>query len=143
MVTDTVQLEIKTICGINWAGTNDWLSFTFCNGPKCCSTGDLQFTNGREDTANKQPVNCTIPDVFGSTIIGACKDFKFGSDLKVTGIVRISKQFGNQFNGWRGEWIKFVSNESILDCPIDGWIDGDSKHPTFQQFKCSYQSTLA
>ena len=75
-------------------------------------------------------------------MIGTCKYFNFGFDSMVTGIVRISKQFGNQFNGWRGEWIKVVSNGSILDCPIDGWIDGDSSHPTFQQFKCIYQSTL-
>ena len=134
------QLEIKTICGMNWAGTNDWLSFTFCHSHQCCSTGDLQLTNGREDTANKKPVNCTIPDDFGSNMIGACKFFDFGSKLMVTGIVRISKQFGNQFNEWRGEWIKVILDESIIECPIDGWIDGDSSHPTYQKFSCSYQS---
>ena len=134
------QLQIKTMCGINWAGTNDWLSLTFCHSQQCCSTGDIQFTNGREDTANKQPVDCKIPDVFGSNMIGACKDFDFASKLTVTGIVRISKQFGNQFNGWRGEWIKVISDESIIECPIDGWIDGDSSHPTYQEFSCSYQS---
>ena len=135
------QLEIKTICGMNLAGTNDWLSFTFCHSHQCCSTGDIQFTNGREDTANKQPVDCTIPDVFRSNMIGTCKNFDFGSKLMVTGIVRLSKQFGNQFNGWRGEWVKVISDESIIECPIDGWIGGDSSHPTYQQFSCSYQST--
>ena len=138
--TDTVQLQIKTICGINGAGTNDWLTFTFCHNQQCCSTGDIQLTNGRENTANEEPVNCTIPDIFGSTIIEACKNFDFGSESMVTGIVRISKQFGSQFNGWRGEWIKVVSNGSILECPIDGWIDGDSSHPTYQLFSCSHQS---
>ena len=130
------------MCGITWAGTNDWLSFTFCNGQKCCATDEIQLANGREDTANENPVDCTIPDIFGNAMIGSCKDFDFRSDSMITSNVTISRQENaTHSNGWRGEWIKVVSNESILDCPIDGWIDGDSKHPTFQQFKCSYQST--
>ena len=118
------------------------MSFTFCKSQQCCSTGDIQFTNGREDTANKQPVDCTIPDIFEKTTIGACKDFDFGSKSMITGIVRISKQFGNQFNGWRGEWIKVVLDSlSFLECPIDGWIDGDDpSKPTFQTSNCTYKS---
>ena len=130
------------MCGITWAGTNDWLSFTFCNGQKCCSTDEIQLANGREDTANEKPVDCTIPDVFGNTMIGSCKDFDFGSDSMVTSNVSASSQFANHWNAWRGEWIKVVLDSiSFLECPIDGWIGGsDPSKPTFQTSSCSYQS---
>ena len=132
------QLQIKTICGINWAGTNDWLSFTFCHSQQCCSTGDIQFTNGREDTANKQPVDCKIPDVFGSNMIGACKDFDFESESMVTGNVTYYTLDGA--DGWNGEWVKLILyDDASLLCPIYGWIAGHSSLPVYQDFSCSYR----
>ena len=136
-VTDTPQLRIKTSCGIDWAGTNDWLTFTFCNDQKCCSTNEIPLANGREDAAN-QTVDCTIPDIFGNAIMGSCKDFDFRSDSMVTSNVTISRQFATQWNAWRGEWIKVaLDSTSFLECPIDGWIGGDnSSKPTFQSSSC-------
>ena len=136
-VTDTPQLRIKTMCGIDWAGTNDWLTFTFCNDQKCCSTNEIPLANGREDAAN-QTVDCTIPDIFGNAIMGSCKDFDFRSDSMVTSNVTISRQFATQWNAWRGEWIKVALDSiSFLECPIDGWIGGDnSSEPTFQTSSC-------
>ena len=142
-MTDTPQLQIKTTCGITWAGTNDWLSFTFCNGQKCCATDEIQLANGREDTAKENPVDCTIPDIFGNAMIGSCKDFDFRSDSMVTSNVTISRQENaTHSNGWRGEWIKVVLDSlSFLECPIDGWIDGDDpSKPIFQTSNCTYKS---
>ena len=75
-------------------------------------------------------------------MIGSCKDFDFGSDSMVTANVTISRQFANHWNGWRGEWIKVVlDSKSFLECPIDGWIDGDDpSKPTFQTSNCTYKS---
>ena len=131
------------MCGVTWAGTNDWLSFTFCNSQKCCSTDEIPLTNGRENTAHEKPVDCTMPDVFGNAMIGSCKNFDFGSDSLVTANVTISRQFANHWNGWRGEWIKVVlDSTSFLECHFDGWIDGDGdpKKPKFRTSNCSYQS---
>ena len=126
------------MCGIDGAGTNDWLTFTFCNDQKCCSTNEIPLENGREDAAANQKIDCTIPDVFGNAIMGSCKDFDFRSDSMVTSNVTISRQFATQWNAWRGEWIKVaLDSTSFLECPIDGWIGGDnSSEPTFQTSSC-------
>ena len=39
-------MQIKTLCGKIYTGTNDDLLFTFCNSGQCCSTGGIQLTNG-------------------------------------------------------------------------------------------------
>ena len=76
-------------------------------------------------------------------MIGSCKDFDFRSDSMITSNVTISRQENaTHSNGWRGEWIKVVLDSlSFLECPIDGWIDGDDpSKPTFQTSNCTYKS---
>ena len=125
-----VGLQIKTLC-IQHGGTGGDLSFTFCNSDQCCSTGGIQPTNGNG--------NCNMPDIFGSSQIGDCKDFEFGSESIITGNVTLSNN-----DGFRGEWVKVRSSDgSFLQCTIDGWIDGDnnvpneSNVPKFRDFSCS------
>ena len=136
-----VELQIKTLCGKINAGTNDDLLFTFCNSDQCCSTGGIQLTNGRQGS-NGYAVDCNMPDIFGSSQIGDCKYFEFGSESTITGNVTLSNN-----DGFRGEWVKVrSSDDSFLQCTIDGWIDGDNTIPNennvpkYQEFSCSYQS---
>ena len=136
-----VGLQIKTICGKRTSGTNKDLLFTFCNSDQCCSTGGIPLTNGRTDS-NQYTVDCNTPDIFRSSQIGDCKDFELGSESIITGNVTLSHN-----DGFRGEWIKVRSSDgSILQCNIDGWIDGDNTIPNennvtkYQEFSCSYQS---
>ena len=135
----TVELQIKTLCGIQYSGTKDDVLFTFCNSDKqCCSTGRIQLTNGRQ-SSNGYPVDCNMLDVFGSSQIGNCKDFEFGSKSIITGKVTVSG-----IDGFRGEWVKVRSSYgSFLQCTIDGWIDSDnsipneSNTPKTRDFSCS------
>ena len=130
-----MELQIKTLCGKILTGTNDDLLFTFCNSDQCCSTGGIQLTNG-------YAVDCNMPHIFGSSQIGDCKDFEFGSESIITGNVTMLDN-----DGFRGEWVKVRSSDgSSLQCTIDGWIDGDNTIPNennvpkYQEFSCSYQS---
>ena len=52
----------------------------------------------------------------------------------ITGNITLSNT-----DGFRGESVKVASSDgSILQCAIDGWIDGESnKHPKYQNFSCS------
>ena len=127
-------MQIKTLCGTKYAGTNDELSLTFCNFDQCCSTGGIRLANGRQITSNGNVVDCMTPDVFGSSKMGDCKDFEFGSESIITGNITLSNT-----DGFRGESVKVASSDgSILQCAIDGWIDGESnKHPKYQNFSCS------
>ena len=118
------ELQVKTLCGPKYAGTSNDLSFTFCNFGKCCSTGGLELTNGRQDSKG-DPVDCSVPDLFGSREIGDCEDFEFKSGSMITGNVTLSN-----IDGFRGEWVKVRSSDgSFLQCTIDGWIDGDNNIP--------------
>ena len=135
----TAELQIKTLCGTKYTGTNDELSFTFCNFDQCCSTGGIRLTNGRQITANGNVVDCMTPDIFGSSKIGDCKDFEFGPGSMITGNITLSN-----IDGFRGEWIKIrSSNGSSLQCFIDGWIDGNNDIPNqnnvpkYREFSCS------
>ena len=132
-----VELQIKTLCETIWAGTNDDLLFTFCNSDQCCSTGGLQLTNAIQGS-NGYAVDCNTPDIFGSSQIGDCKYFEFGSESMITGNVTLSNN-----DGFRGEWVKVRSSDgSSLQCIIDGWIDLDnnipneSNVPKYQDFSC-------
>ena len=128
-----MELQIKTLCGKKYTGTIDDLFFTFCNSDQCCSTGGIQLTNGRQGS-NGYAVDCNTPDIFGSSQIGDCKYFEFGSESIITGNITLSNT-----DGFRGESVKVASSDgSILQCAIDGWIDGESnKHPKYQNFSCS------
>ena len=60
----------------------------------------------------------------------------------ITGNITLSNT-----DGFRGESVKVASSDgSILQCAIDGWIDGDNTIPNennvpkYQEFSCSYQS---
>ena len=120
-----MKLQIKTLCGPKYTGTSDKLNFTFCNSGKCCSTGEIALTNGKQGSKG-YPVDCNIPDLFISQDIGDCEDFEFKSGSIVTGNVNLS----NKTDGFRGEWVKIrSSNGSFLHCTIDGWIDGDNSIP--------------
>jgi hypothetical protein len=132
-----VELQIKTLCGKILTGTNDDLLFTFCNSDQCCSTGGIQLTNGRQ--RSNFVVDCNTPDIFGSSRIGDCKDFEFGSESIITGKVTLSNN-----DGFRGEWVKVTSSDgSFLQCTIDGWIDGDNDIPNetnvpkYRDFTCT------
>ena len=136
-----VELQIKTLCGKMYAGTNDDLLFTFCNSDQCCSTGGIQLTNGKGNgnPSNDYPVDCNMLDIFGSSQIGDCKYFEFGSESIITGKVTLSNN-----DAFRGEWVKVRSSDgSILQCTIDGWIDGDdnipneSNVPKYRDFSCT------
>ena len=132
-----MELQIKTLCGKILTGTNDDLLFTFCNSDQCCSTGGIQLTNGRQGS-NGYAVDCNTPDIFGSSQIGDCKDFEFGSESIITGKVTLSNN-----DGFRGEWVKVRSPDgSFLQGTIDGWIDGDNNIPNennvlkYREFSC-------
>ena len=132
------KLQIKTLCGSKYTGTSDDLSLTFCNLDKCCSTGGLELTNGRQDSKG-DAVDCSTPDLFGSREIGDCEDFEFKSGSMITGNVTLSN-----IDGFRGEWVKVRSSYgSFLQCAIDGWIDSDnnipneSNVPKTRDFSCS------
>ena len=138
-----VELQIKTLCGKPLTGTNDDLLFTFCNSDQCCSTGGLQLTNAIQGS-NGYAVDCNTPDIFGSSQIGDCKNFEFGSKSIVTGKVTLTN-----IDGFRGEWVKIRSSDgSFFQCTIDGWIDGDnnilneSNVPIYQNFSCTANSSL-
>ena len=133
-----MELQIKTLCGKINAGTNDDLLFTFCTFDQCCSTGGIQLTNGG-GVPNGSAVDCNTPDIFGSSQIGDCKYFEFGSESIVTGNVTMLDN-----DGFRGEWVKVRSSDgSSLQCTIDGWIDLDnnipneSNVPKYRDFSCS------
>ena len=133
-----MELQIKTLCGKQYTGTNDALSFTFCNSSQCCSTNGIQLTNGRQ-RSNGYVVDCNAPDTFGSSQIGDCKNFEFGSESIITGKVTLSNN-----DGFRGEWVKVKSSDgSFRQCNIDGWIDGnndipnESNLPKYRDFYCS------
>ena len=134
-----VELQIKTLCGLKNTGTKNDLIFKFCNSDgQCCSTGGIQLKNGRQ-SYNGYPVDCYMPDIFGSSQIGDCKDFEFGSESIIIGNLTLSN-----IDGFRGEWVKVRSADgSFLQCTIDGWIDGDnnipneSNVPIYQDFSCS------
>ena len=68
-------LQIKTNCVNEFAGTNDGLLFTFCNGDQCCSTDEIKLNN-RNCCLDD---DCATPDVFGSSETGSCKYFDFES----------------------------------------------------------------
>ena len=124
--TTNLELVVKTNCVGEYSGTKDGLLFTFCNGGQCCSTDEIKLSD-----------NCTIPDVFGSSKTGACKDFDFESESMVTGNVTYFTLDGA--DGWDGEWVKLISYDGAsLLCPIYGWIAGHSGHSTYQDFSCSY-----
>ena len=124
-------LQIKTNCVNEFAGTNDGLLFTFCNGEQCCSTDEIKLSD-----------NCTTPDVFGSSMTGACKDFDFESESMVTGNVTYYTLDGAH-DGWNGEWVKLILYDSAsLLCPINGWIAGHSSFPIYQDFNCTYSSMI-
>ena len=132
-----MELQIKTLCGKQYTGTIDDLLFSFCNSDQCCSTGGIQLTNGKE-ASNGFAVDCNTPDIFGSSQIRDCKDFEFGSESIITGNVTLSKN-----NGFRGEWVKVrSSDDSFLQCAIDGWIDGNNNIPNvtnvpkYRNFSC-------
>ena len=116
------------------------MSLTFCNFDQCCSTGGIRLANGRQITgSNGNVVDCMTPDVFGSSKMGDCKDFEFGSGSMITGNLTLSN-----IDGFRGEWIKVRSlNGSILKCAIDGWIDGNddipnqNNVPKYREFSCN------
>ena len=136
-----MELQIKTLCGKKYTGTKDDLSFTFCNSGQCCSTNGIQLTNGRQGS-NGNAVDCNTPDIFGSSQIGDCKGFEFGSESTITGQVTLSND-----DGFRGEWVKVSSSDgAFLKCTIDGWIDGDnnipneSNVPKYRDFSCSSMS---
>ena len=122
---------VKTNCVGEHLGTKDGLLFTFCNGEQCCSTDEIKLSD-----------NCTKPDVFGSSKTGACKDFDFESESMVTGNVTYYNLSPNTFDGWRGEWVKLINDSASLTCSINGWIDGDSSYPTYQNFSCSYRKSV-
>ena len=126
------EMQIKTFCEKH-AGTSDDLVFTFCHTDQCCSTGEIQLTNGKQGS-NGYAVDCNMPDIFGSSQIGDCKDFKFGSESIITGKVTLSNN-----DGFRGEWVKVRSSDgSFLQCTIDGLIDGNSNNvPKHRDFSCS------
>jgi len=135
-----VELQIKTLCGQIHTGTKDDLRFKFCNFGKCCSTGGIQLTNGKTGS-NDFAVDCHTPDIFGSSQIGDCKDFEFGSESIITGMVTYQSR---NLDGFRGEWVKVRSYDgSFLQCTIDGWIDGndnipnESNLPNSRNFSCS------
>ena len=122
-----MELQIKTLCGKPFTGTNDDLLITFCNSDQCCSTGGIQLTNGLQGGSNGYAVDCNTPDIFGSSQIGDCKDFEFGSESIITGNVTLSN-----IDGFRGEWVNIGSSDgSFLQCTIDGWIDGDNNISNF------------
>ena len=132
-----VELQVKTLCGLQYTGTNDDLLFTFCTFDQCCSTGGIQLTNGGDP--NGFAVDCNTPDIFGSSQIGDCKYFEFGSESIITGNITLSG-----YDGFRGEWVKVSSSDgSFFQCTIDGWIDGDnnvpneSNVPNYRDFSCS------
>ena len=131
-----MELQIKTRCGKGTLGTSGDLLFTFCNSDQCCSTGGIQLTNGKGNgnVCNDYPVDCNMLDIFGSSQIEDCKDFEFGSESIITGNVTLSNN-----DGFRGEWVKVrSSDDSFLQCTIDGWIDGDSTGvPNYRNFNCS------
>ena len=135
-----VELQIKTLCGKPLTGTNDALLFTFCNSDQCCSTGGLQLTNAIQGS-NGYTVDCNTPDIFGSSQIGDCKDFEFGSESIITGNVTLSN-----IEALRGEWVRVSPSHDPSDallCIIDGGIDGDdnipneSNVPKTRDFTCS------
>ena len=133
-----VELQIKLLCRKLYTGKNDDLLFTFCTFDQCCSTGGIQLTNG-VGLSNGSAVDCDTPDIFGSSQIGDCKYFEFGSESMITGNVTLSNN-----NGFRGEWVKVRSSDgSSLQCTIDGWIDLDnnipneSNVPKYRDFSCS------
>ena len=110
-----MELEIKTLCGLQYTGTNDDLLFTFCTFDQCCSTGGIQLTNGG-GVPNGSAVDCNMPDIFGSSQIEDCKDFEFGSESIIIGNLTLSN-----IDGFRGEWVKVRSADgSFLQCTIDG-----------------------
>ena len=116
---------VKTWCGDAHAGTIHGLLFTFCKGEQCCSTDEIQISDG-----------CTTPDVFGSSKTGSCKDFDFESESMVTGNVTYFTMDGA--DGWDGEWVKLILYDGAsLLCPIYGWIAGHSGHSIYQDFSCS------
>ena len=129
------QLIIKTKCGVQWAGTNNMLTFKFCSDGKCCSTVGIKFVNGNEG-ANKRPVDCTTPDKFEDNELGVCKDLRFSAKSKITG--RVS-YYNNGHNGWHGDWIELISKNGItFKCEIVGWIDGDdAETPKTRDFTCT------
>ena len=97
----------------------------------------IRFTNGKENSSKKHPVDCTTPDKFEDRKLGACKDLRFTAKSKITGRVSYSNN-GN--NGWHGEWVKLISkNGTTFKCEIVGWIDnpGDNaQHPKTRDFTC-------
>ena len=124
MFLDTWELVVKTKCGVAEPETIHGLLFTFCNGEQCCSTDEIQISDG-----------CTTPDVFGSSKTGACKGFDFDSESMVTGNVTYYTLDGA--NGWKGEWIKLIFFDGVsLLCPINGWVSSQSR---YQDFSCSYR----
>ena len=136
-----MELHIKTLCGKQYTGTKDDLLLRFCNSGQCCSTGGIQLTNGKGNgnPYNDYPVDCNMLDIFGSSQIEDCKDFEFGSESIITGKVTLSNN-----DAFRGEWVKVRSSDgSILQCTIDGWIDGDdnipneSNVPKYRDFSCT------
>ena len=127
-----MELQIKTLCGKINTGTNDDLLFTFCNSDQCCSTGEIQLTNGRQGS-NGYPVDCNTPDILGSSQLGDCKDFEFGFESIITGNVTVSN-----IDEFRGEWVKvLLTDGTFLYCTIDGWLDNDSNFPKHQEFSCT------
>ena len=94
--TTTLELVVKTNCGVAYAGTNEGLLFTFCNGDQCCSTDEIKISG-----------DCTTPDVLGSSKTGACKDFDFESESLVTGNVTYYNLDGDH-DGWWGQWVKLI-----------------------------------
>ena len=121
-----VELQIGIICEKYW-GTNDTLSFTFCNFDQCCSTGEIQLTNGR--STGNGAVDCNTPDIFRRSKIGDCKDLEFGSGSIITGNYTIS----NTTQNYSGEWIKVrLSNGSLLQC----------SNKKYREFICSNKSKI-
>ena len=139
-------MRIKTKCGVQWAGSNDWLSFKFCSDGNCCSTSGIKLTNGNENSAKKRPVDCATPDRFEDNKLGSCKGLRFDTGSKITGQVSYSSLTQTTYDGWRGEWIKLISKEGIIfKCAIVGWIDGDNQScwnstcPISRDFICKVQ----
>ena len=110
------ELHIKTKChSCSCLGTNDDLTFTFCQNGQCCNTKSL----------NGIGANCSIIDNFyGFDKLGDCANFEFNNE-SITGNVTLS---GN--DGWRGEWIRLVINGTIQkECSILTYLDGN--HPDY------------
>ena len=95
----------------------------------------IRFANGKENSAKKHPVDCTTPDKFEDSKLGACKDLRFSAKSNITG--RVSYH-NNGRNGWHGEWVKLISKNGItFKCEIVGWIDGDeAETPKTRDFTC-------